>query len=97
MAAPNITNERELLIEALRTINRMSEALRDASNAALSLVESGRLPKDSGKDALTDRLFAALGRRFRDASGLLVFIAAEKMIELPEDLRGDDPSDVNDE
>lgn len=84
--AAEITNERELLIEAMRVLNRCSEAMADANKAAGALVQDDRLP-DEGGDKNADALFAALRRHCGDASVHRVFIAAHNLgLDLPADL-----------
>ncbi len=81
-----------LLIEALRTANRMS-GLFNEIDAALF-----RISGDTVDDARWAPLHDLLIRRFSDCSGIHLFIAANNLrIDLPDDLRGEPDSDGDDE
>jgi hypothetical protein len=79
-----VSNPNELLIEALRTVDRMSGVL-NLANAKLFAALG-----DDVDHRKFDAVFDALRRRFSDASGVHLFIAADNLgIALPPDLCGD--------
>ena len=81
MSVKNPTTERELLIEALHTVDRMSVLLNDISAASY---------RKSGDKEPPKWLHDLLLRRFSDCSGVHLFIAADNIgIPLPKSLRGE--------
>jgi hypothetical protein len=102
--APVPADESTLLIEALRTINRMSVLLNEI--AAWAHKQADDAWEDTQSSAGTPgQRFSALAdlndltiRRFSDASGLHVFIAAGNLgIELPPDIDGSRKEDGDDD
>lgn len=90
--APVPTTEHGLLIEALRTANRMSGLLNEL-NAALF-----KIAGDDVDDARWAPLHDLLIRRFSDCSAVHLFIGADNIrLELPPDLRGEPDSEGDDE
>jgi hypothetical protein len=74
----------ELLIAALRAVNAMSEVMNAVSS------ELGRVLDDDQDNPIYNDLYATLRRRFQDASGVHLFIAADNLgLELPPDLADD--------
>lgn len=75
------TTRDDLLIEALRVVNRVSGLLNDLAADLHKRVESD---DDHRFDAPLDML----ARRFSDCSGVHLFIAANNLrIDLPDDLK----------
>lgn len=85
--APMPETSKELVIEALRLINRTSVALNDLS----ALIGKKIIDDDDHRFDMENDI---LIRRFSDLSGVHLFIAADNLrIDLPADLRGDDPEE----
>ena len=77
--------ERALLIQALRHANKVSDVLNKISIATFAMGEGRLTPAQAAH-----RIHTVLLRRYRDASGLPLFIAADNLkIALPKDLRDD--------
>jgi hypothetical protein len=83
--APVPTSRDDLLIESLRSANRVSGLLNELSALLIDI------PEGHAADAATvEKLHDALLRRFSDCSGVHLFIAAHNLgVALPPDLTGE--------
>jgi len=80
------TNKDDLLIEALRTTNRVCGAVTEIGLIAASTLDDG----EDARSALKKIHDIAI-RQFSDLSGVHLFIAAHNIgLALPEDLQGKD-------
>lgn len=89
--APVPISREGLLIEALRTANRMGGLLNDiAAWGHEQMEEVGTKHQEAALERLGDLLI----RRFSDCSAVHLFIAADNLrVDLPPDLHGDEPCD----
>ncbi len=93
--APVPETRDDLMIEALRTANRMGGLLNDIAAWANDQSDSA---SGTERQSALNELQDLLCRRFSDASAVHLFIAADNVgLELPPDLVDDEPAEYEDD